>query len=120
VTAEGYGYDEELEEIKRRKLLEYQRRLAEAARAEEERRLEEARRQEVLRRILTPKARERLANLKMVRPQLVEALEAQLIQLAYSGRIATPITDEELKSILRRLMSTQKEIRLRFMRSSLG
>jgi len=113
-------YDRELEEIKRRKLLEYQRRLAEAARAEEERRLQEMRRRELLRKILTPKARERLANLRMVRPELVEALETQLIQLAYSGRIEVPISDEELKRILVRLTSSQRGIRLRFMRGSLG
>jgi len=113
-------YDEEwseLEEIKRRKLMEYQRRLEEA-KAEEQRRLEEARRQEVLRRILTPKARERLANLRMVRPELVEQLEAQLIQLAQMGRLPVPVTDDVLKEILSRIMQQQKEIKLRFFRES--
>lgn len=108
--------DQELEEIKRRKLLEYQRRL-EAARAEEER-LEEARRQReaILRRILTPEARERLANLRMVRPELVENVETQLIQLVYSGRLPTPVTDEMLKEILRRVVGQQGEVRIRFTR----
>jgi len=112
--AEFYD-DQELEEIKRRKLLEYQRQL-EAAQAERE--AEEARRQreELLRRILTPEARARLANLRMVRPELVEALEAQLIQLVYAGRLRPPITDEELKEILARLISRQREteVRVRF------
>jgi len=112
-------YDEEwseLEEIKRRKLMEYQRRLEEARAEEEQRQLEEARRQEVLRRILTPKARERLTNLRMVRPELVEQLEAQLIQLAQMGRLPVPVTDDVLKEILSRIMQQQKEIKLRFFR----
>jgi len=109
-----YYDDEELEEIKRRKLLEYQRQL-EAAQAEEEK-LEEIRRQkqELLRKILTPEARARLANLRMVRPELVEYLENQLIQLVYSGRLQAPITDEVLKEILMQLLDRQREIKLRF------
>jgi programmed cell death protein 5 len=114
--AEFYEEDRELEEIKRRKLLEYQRQLTEAAQAERE--AEEARRQreELLRRILTPEARARLANLRMVRPELVEALEAQLIQLVYAGRLRPPITDDELKEILLRLMERQREteVKIRF------
>jgi len=111
-------YDEELEEIKRRKLMQYQRMLSEAAEAEEKRRLEEARRSEILRRILTPKARERLANLKIVRPGIVEALEVQLIQLAQTGRVQLPIDDEQLKRLLASLSSTRKSIKLRFIRGS--
>jgi len=109
-----YYDDEEVEEIKRRKLLEYQRQL-EAAQAEEEK-LEEIRRQkqEILRKILTPEARARLANLRMVRPELVEYLENQLIQLVYSGRLQAPITDEVLKEILMQLLDRQREIKLRF------
>ena len=107
--------DAELEEIRRRKLLEYERRLREAAAREEERRIAEARRQEVLRRILTPEARQRLTALKMVRPELVESLEEQLITLAMSGRIPLPITDDQLKRILNDLASrTKREIRLRY------
>jgi len=113
-SAEFYE-DQELEEIKRRKLLEYQRQL-EAAQAEREAEEARKRREELLRRILTPEARARLANLRIVRPELVEALETQLIQLAYAGRIQPPITDEELKRLLMQLMSRQREteVRVRF------
>lgn len=111
----GEAYDEELEEIKRRKLLEYQRRIEALAREEEMRRREEARRQEVLRRILSHKARERLANLKIVRPELVESLEVQLIQLASTGRIRVPITDSELRRILASLAErSRRDIKIRF------
>jgi programmed cell death protein 5 len=105
--------DEELEMIKRRKMAELARR-AEQERARREREAaEEALRQELLRRILTPEARERLANLRLVRPELVKSLEDQLIALAQSGRIKIPITDEELKTILQNLFErTRREIRI--------
>ena len=108
----SFSEDEELEEIRRRKLLEMQRRLEEAKKLEEQRAAEEARRQEILRRILTPEARARLSNLRLVKPELVEALEAQLIQLASAGAVRVPIDDETLRHILERA-TEKREIRLR-------
>lgn len=111
---EGYNQDdEELRMLMERKLAEY-RRSIEAQQEEEQRRAEEAKKQEILRKILTPKARERLANLRMVRPELVEQLEIQLIQLAQSGRVPLPITDDLLRELLARLMEQQKEIKVKF------
>lgn len=115
MSVEGYDSDE-LEEIKRRKLEEYRRRLEEQRLAEEQRRAEEARRQEILRKILTPKARERLANLKIVKPELAESIEVQLIQLASTGRVPLPIDDEMLRQILARLTATRREIKVKFFR----
>lgn len=101
--------DEELAELQRRRLLELQRRAA-----EEQRRAElELQKQALLRRILTPEARQRLTNLRMVRPDLVQQLEMQLIQVAQTGRVPLPITDEQLKQILAHLQSTRREIRIR-------
>lgn len=104
--------DEELEEIRRRKLIEYQRKLEEAKRQEALREAEEARKQEILRRILTPEARIRLSNLRLVKPELVEALETQLIQLAASGSIRVPIDDGTLRDILERL-TAKRDVKLR-------
>lgn len=105
--------DDELELIKRRKMLEYQK-MMEAAKAEEEQRQLRLQRESILRAVLTSKARQRLANLKLVRPELVESIENQLIQLAQSGRIQLPITDEFLKEILRRIVaSSRRDIKLR-------
>ncbi len=103
--------DKELEEIRRRKL---QQLLAQKQMEEEEVAREEAELQKaaILRRILTPEARERLARLKMVRPEVAEALENQLIYLAQTGRIRSMITDEQLKEILRRLTSNRRDIRI--------
>ncbi|RLG09912.1 MAG: DNA-binding protein, partial [Thaumarchaeota archaeon] len=60
----------------------------------------------------TPEARQRLANLRLIKPELVAQLEEQLIQLANSGRVRLPITDDELKAILSKLTS-RRSIRIR-------
>ncbi len=103
--------DRELEEIKRRKLMELMARQGQEQ-EEERKEQEELARQSILRQILEPEARERLANLKLARPELAQAVENQLILLAQSGRIYKKISDEELKEILRRLTSQRREIRI--------
>ena len=100
--------EKELERLKARKMAELQRKMEE----EEERLRREAERQAAMRVILTPEARQRLANLRLIKPELVAQLEEQLIQLANSGRIRLPITDEELKAILSKLTS-KRSIRIR-------
>ncbi len=103
--------DEELRRLRERRLLELQ-----AQREEElERKREaEAAKQTILRRIMTPEARQRLTNIRMVRPEYAEQLEMQLIQVAQSGRVKLPISDEVLKSLLAQLQAQQhREIRVR-------
>ncbi len=68
---------------------------------------------EELEALLTPEARQRLANIRMVKPEFAEELEMQLIQLAQSGRLQTQITDEQLKKTLVQLQSQKKEIKIR-------
>lgn len=96
--------DDELERIKQKKMAELQQRLAE----EEARRQREIERQAALRIILTPEARQRLANLRLVKPEFVAQIEEQLIQLANLGRLKVPVTDEVLKEILRQLNSSKR------------
>ena len=105
--------DEELEEIRRRKLMELQQRLLQEQEAAEARKRIEMEKQAILRRILTPEARQRLANLKMVKPEFASQLEIQLIQIARQGRINIPIDDEQLKEILRRIQTSKREIQIR-------
>ncbi|MCX8199491.1 MAG: DNA-binding protein [Sulfolobales archaeon] len=92
-------YDEELEAVRMRRLQEYQRRLI-----EEQRRKElEARREALLRQILEPKAKERLYNLKLVRPEIARVVEDQLIELAQTGRVRVPISETVVKELLTRI-----------------
>ncbi|MFZ8782682.1 MAG: DNA-binding protein [Desulfurococcaceae archaeon] len=107
---EEFQYNAELEEIKLKKLAEMRRKIEE----ERERR---ARIEALLRQILTPEARERLYNLRLVKPDLARALEEQLVLIAQSGRVPIPITDEFLKKILAELYEqTHKETRITFKR----
>jgi len=105
--------DDELEEIRRRKLLELQRRVGEEQGDIQAQQQLELQKQALLRSILTPEARQRLANLKMVRPEFTSQLELQLIQLAQQGKIPIPLTDKQLKQILVQIQSRKREIKIR-------
>jgi programmed cell death protein 5 len=116
VEAEGYYFveDEEVEALLERRYRELlARRREEVERKRLEKELEEARRQEILRTILTPEARERLYNIKLVRPELAKIVEDRLIALAMQGKITRPLTDEELKAILEEIYErTRRDFRI--------
>jgi len=105
--------DEEMEELRKRRLLELRRRLAEEQQQVQMQQEIEMQKQAVLRRILTSDARRRLNNLKMVKQEFASQLELQLIQLAQQGRVNIPITDEQLKEILMKLQSRRREPKIR-------
>jgi programmed cell death protein 5 len=104
--------ENEIEEIRQRRMLELRQRLVqEQQRAQQQQQLETAK-QAILRRILDPKARQRLNNLKMVKPEFANQIELQLIQLAQSNKVKIPISDDLLKEILIRLQSQRRDIRI--------
>jgi programmed cell death protein 5 len=105
--------DEEMEQLRKRKLQELQRRIAEEQQRAQVQQQIEGQKQALLRRILTPDARRRLTNLKMVKPEFAQQLELQLIQLAQQGRMSIPVTDEQLKEILVKLQSGRREFKIR-------
>jgi programmed cell death protein 5 len=53
--------------------------------------------------ILETKARERLSNLKLVKPEMAMQLQLYLAQLYQAGQIKQKINDEQLVMILRKL-----------------
>jgi len=105
--------ENELEELRKRKLLELQRKIAEEQRREQLQKQLELQKQALLRNILTPKARQRLANLKMVKPEFTSQLELQLIQLAQQGKLPIPLKDEQLKQILIQIQARKREPKIR-------
>jgi len=105
--------EEELGQLRRRRLAELQRAAAEDDRRADQHQQVEAQKQAILKRILTMEARQRLTNIKMVKPEFADQLELQLIQLAQSGRVKLPISDAQLKEALVRLQSQKKDIKIR-------
>jgi programmed cell death protein 5 len=99
--------DEELERLKAQRMAELQARQQQSAESKQAQ--AEAAKQAVMRRLLTPEARQRLANIKMVRPDFGQQLEAELIQLAQAGRVATPIGDDTLKRLLAQIEGQQQK-----------
>ena len=104
--------DEELEAIRRRKLLAMKQRPENDERQAEADQLE-AQKQALLRQILSPEARQRLTNLKMIKPEITDQLELQLIQLAQTGKLPIPLSDAQLKQILVQLQGRKREITIR-------
>jgi programmed cell death protein 5 len=105
--------DDELEELRRRKLSALQRQASGEQRSAQMEQQLEQQKQALLRNILSPEARQRLTNLKMVKPEFTSQLELQLIQLAQQGKIPVPLADEQLKKILTQLQSRKRETMIR-------
>lgn len=105
--------EEDLEDIRRRKMLELRRQLDNEQRKVVQEETLETQKQALLRQIMTTEARERLNRIKLVKPEFAEQIELQLIQIAQSGKIRLPITDEQLKLILTRLQPSRREIKFR-------
>jgi len=107
--------DEELERLRLKRLQELQeQQLSEQDLATEEQRVAEveAQKKHIMRQIMTPKARERLARLKLGRPDFAAAVEQQLLMLAQTGRLGQKIDDEILQQILLKLQPKKKEIKI--------
>jgi programmed cell death protein 5 len=71
-----------------------------------------AMRQRALMVLLEPPARQRLMNIKMVKPDLAATVENYLISAASSGRLNRSLTDEELKQILLSLQQPKKDFKI--------
>ena len=104
--------DEELDAIRRRKLSAYQQRASDEQKQAQAEKEVDAQKEALLRQILSPEARQRLTNLKMVKKEFTEQLELQIIQLAQVGKIPIPLSDAQLKQILIQLQGRKRDIKI--------
>lgn len=106
----------DIEELRRKRMQELQQQAAaQQASAQQQERAHqemEAQKKHAMMQILTPEARSRLANLRLTKPELVEQIELQLIQLAQMGRVKSKITDNQLKQLLKNLVGQKREIHI--------
>ena len=103
--------EEQLEELRRRKMAELQQQAMQQGAAEQQQATFEKQKYLVMRQILTQEARQRLENIRMVKPEFAEQIEMQLIQLYQSGKLrgATPLSDESFKKLLEQISQTSKK-----------
>src|SRR6476620_501396 len=72
----------------------------------------EAMKQKALSMLLDVEARQRLMNVKMVKPELASAVENYLINAATTGRLNRAITDDELKQILSTIQQPKRDFKI--------
>ncbi len=106
--------DEELEAIRQRKMAELQQQALREQSQEQAVAEAQAQKESILRKILTPEARARLSNIRMVKPEFAEQIEMQLIQLASSGKLRGQVTDEQLRTLLVQLQEKERERKVTF------
>lgn len=104
---------EDLETLRKRRMMRLRRSLVEEQQRAQAQEQIQAKKEAALKMILSPEARLRLANIKMVKPEFAESLEIQLIQLAQTGKISLPISDSQFKRVLNQIQTGKKNFTIR-------
>lgn len=100
----------DIDELKKEKLQQLKEQEQKKEIEQEKKKQLEKQKKQLLRKILTADARSRLSNLRLAKPDFTEKIELQLIQIARTGRIDLPITDDQLQKILKKFQSNKKSI----------
>jgi programmed cell death protein 5 len=107
--------DEELENLRKKRLKEIQQAAFQESIEEQELQRQEFEEQKklILRAILDTPARERLARIKIARPEIAESIENQLIMLAQNGKLKNKINDEQLRMLLVKVIPKKRDIKIK-------
>lgn len=70
--------------------------------------------EKMLRTFLTPAARQRLANIRIVKPELASAVENYIVAMGSQGRLNKELSDEELKRLLLALQKPKRDFRINY------
>ncbi|RLJ04247.1 MAG: hypothetical protein DRP08_02175 [Candidatus Aenigmatarchaeota archaeon] len=65
----------------------------------------------ILLNVLTKEARERLNNIRIVKPELANQIELYMVQLYQSGQISGKIDEDQLKKILN-ILQRKREFKI--------
>jgi len=71
-------------------------------------------RERVLRVLLAPEARQRLTNVKMVKPDLAKAVEDYIIAMGSQGKLNKALTDDDLKQILSSIQQPKRDFKINY------
>jgi programmed cell death protein 5 len=103
--------EEELDEIRRKKLEQLKQRAVQQQIAEAQEKEYEAKKYQLMRKILSSEGRQRLENIRMVKPEFAEQIELQLIQLFQAGKLrgSIPLPDKAFKKLLEQISSFERK-----------
>ena len=71
-----------------------------------------AQKEQLLKQILSPEARLRLGNIRMVRPEMANLVEQQLMGMATKGQISHQLSDAQLKQVLLSLQQPKRDFKI--------
>ena len=71
-----------------------------------------AQKETMLKQILSPDARRRLNNIRMVKPDLANLVETYLLNLTGQGKITGQISDDQLKQILLSVQQPKRDFKI--------
>ncbi len=112
--------EEELERIRRMKLQQMQQQaMQQQAMQQQAAETQQAdfnnKKYLIMRKILSQEGRQRLENIRMVKPQFAEQIELQLIQLFQSGKLrgAVPLPDTAFRKLLEQITGKKKDYKIK-------
>ena len=92
----------------------YEQRDKQSNKTAEEEAARRSMRDNIIRMAFTSEARQRLTNVRMVKPDLAKTIEEYVIQLASSGKLTSIIDDDKLKVLLGSMAEKQhREFKIR-------
>ena len=101
-----------LEEIKKKKMQEMQQSAGQQE-AEQAQAQMEAQLDSMLRSVLTPEAKSRLSNIRLVNKELYLKVAQSLLYLAKAGQVQGKIDDAQLKTLLEKARGPKREISIK-------
>ncbi|HEY4699023.1 MAG TPA: DNA-binding protein [Nitrososphaerales archaeon] len=73
-----------------------------------------AMREGIIRMIFTSEARERLTNVRLVKPDVAQVVEDNVIRLVSAGKVKPPVSDEDVKRLLMSFQQPKREFKIKW------